>query len=88
MAEQGAADAEVRSMLPLYGQRALPEPILARVSKAMLAAQADPETKQRLAAAYIEPMPLSPGETEATLKAEHERLGRLIQQLNIKADGA
>ncbi|MBL6617318.1 MAG: tripartite tricarboxylate transporter substrate binding protein [Reyranella sp.] len=88
MAEQGAGDTEVRSMLPLYGQRTLPDAILDRISKAMLAAQADPETKLRLAAAYIEPMPLSPAETEATLKAEHERLGKLIQQLGIKADGA
>ena len=88
MAEQGAADAEVRSMVPLYGQRALPDAILDRVSKAMLAAQADPETKLRLAAAYIEPMPLSPAESDAALRAEHERLGRLIHQLGIKADGA
>ena len=32
-------------------------------------------------------MVLSPGETTAALAAEHERLGKLIQHLGIKADG-
>jgi tripartite-type tricarboxylate transporter receptor subunit TctC len=48
---------------------------------------ADSETQRRLAAAYIEPMPLSPAETATALAAEHVRLGRLIQQLGIRADG-
>ena len=31
---------------------------------------------------------MSPDETAAALAAEHERLGTLIKQLGIKADGA
>jgi hypothetical protein len=54
----------------------------------VLAAQSNGETAARLAAAYIEPLPYSPGQTAAALAAEHERLGKLIQQLGIKADGA
>ena len=88
MAEQGAGETEVRSMLPLYGQKALPDAIVVKVNQAVQAAQADPETRQRLAAAYIEPMPLGPAESEAALAAEHERLSKLIEQLGIKADGA
>ncbi|MFO1079936.1 MAG: tripartite tricarboxylate transporter substrate binding protein [Reyranellaceae bacterium] len=87
MAEQGAAEAEVRSMLPLYGQRALPGAIVQRVSQAMQASLADPDTRQRLAAAYIEPLPMSPAETDSALTAEHKRLGKLIAELGIKADG-
>jgi tripartite-type tricarboxylate transporter receptor subunit TctC len=87
IAEQGAGETEIRSMLPLYGHKALPDSIVVRLSEAMSTVLADSETRKRLAAAYIEPMVLSPGETAAALGAEHERLGKLIQQLGIKADG-
>jgi tripartite-type tricarboxylate transporter receptor subunit TctC len=87
MAEQGAGEAEIRSMLPLYGQKALPDAIVVKVSEAVQKVLADAKTRKRLAAAYIELMPLSPAETAAALAAEHERLGKLIQQLGIKADG-
>jgi tripartite-type tricarboxylate transporter receptor subunit TctC len=87
MAEQGAGEAEIRSMLPLYGQKALPDAIVAKLSEVVQRVLADSETRRRLAAAYIEPMPLSPAETAIALAAEHVRLGRLIQQLGIRADG-
>ena len=87
MAEQGVGDAEIRSSLPLYGQKALPRPIVDRVNKAMAAALADPETVKRLEAAYITPLPMTPEELGAAMQKEHERLGKLIAQLGIKADG-
>jgi tripartite-type tricarboxylate transporter receptor subunit TctC len=87
MAEQGVGDAEIRSSLPLYGQKALPRPIVARVNQAMAAALADPETVKRLEAAYITPLPMTPEELGAAMQKEHERLGKLIAQLGIKADG-
>ena len=87
LAEQGAGETEIRSMLPLYGQKALPDAIVAKVNEAVRTALADPETRKRLAAAYIEPLPMSPVETAGALAAEHARLGKLIQQLGIRADG-
>ena len=54
----------------------------------MKAALADPETRKRLLTTYIEPQPMSPPELAAWLQREHERLGKLIDQLGIKADGA
>ena len=88
MAEQDAADIEVRSMLPIYGHSALPDALVDRVNQAVRGALADPDTGSRLAAAYIEPMSLSPADTARALAAEHQRLGKLIQELGIKADGA
>jgi tripartite-type tricarboxylate transporter receptor subunit TctC len=88
MIEQGVGDAEVRSSLPLYAPKGLPQPIVVRLNQAVSAALADPATAARLAAAYVEPLPMSPGETAAALLREHERLGRLIRQLGIRADGA
>ena len=46
LAEQGAGDTEVRSMLPLYGQKGLSDAIVAKVNEAVRAALADPETQE------------------------------------------
>ncbi len=87
MTEQGVADVEVRSSLPLYGQKDLPQPIVQRVNTALNAALADPETKKRLDAIYVQPLPMTPTETADALNSEHARLARMIDQLGIKADG-
>ncbi|HTR87540.1 MAG TPA: tripartite tricarboxylate transporter substrate binding protein [Reyranella sp.] len=87
MAEQGVGDAEIRSSLPLFGQKTLPRPIIDKVNKAMAVALTDSETVKRLEAAYITPLPMTPEELGAAMQAEHERLGKLIAQLGIKADG-
>lgn len=87
MAEQDVGDAEIRSSLPLYGQRGLPRPIVERVNQGMARALADPETVKRLDAAYITPLPMTPEQLGAAMQKEHERLGKLIAQLGIKADG-
>lgn len=87
MAEQGVGDIEIRSSLPLYGQKDLPGPIVERLGKAVAAALADPDTRRRLEAAHIQPLPMAPAEMTMALQHEHERLGKLIRQLGIKADG-
>jgi tripartite-type tricarboxylate transporter receptor subunit TctC len=87
LGEQGAGDVEVRSSLPLYGHKDLPQPIVQRVNAAMRATLADPETLKRLQQIYVEPLPMTPSETAKALEEEHERLGKVIAQLGIKADG-
>jgi tripartite-type tricarboxylate transporter receptor subunit TctC len=87
MTEQGVGDLEVRSALPLLGQKELPDAIVERLNKAVGAALANSETRKRLLGAYIEPQPMSPVELGAFLKHEHERLGNLIRRLGITADG-
>lgn len=87
MTEQGVGDVEVRSSLPLYGQRALPRTFVNRVNKAMASALADSETQKRLASAYITPLPMTPEEVGEAMQKEHEQLGKLIVQLGIKAEG-
>jgi tripartite-type tricarboxylate transporter receptor subunit TctC len=87
MAEQGVGDAEVRSWLPLYGQRALPRPIIDKVNAAMGAALADPDTKKRLVASYITPSPMTPAEVGESMQKEHERLGTIIARLGITPEG-
>ena len=86
MRRDGTARAETQAANPL-GQTFATGRAHAEHEPARRAAQADPETQKRLAAAYIDPLPMSPPETASALAVEHERLGKLIQQLGIKADG-
>jgi len=87
LGEQGAGEIEVRSSLPLYGHKDLPQPIVRRLNDAMRAALADPETLKRLQQIYVEPLPMTQAETAKALDEEHLRLGKVIAQLGIKADG-
>ena len=87
MGEQGAGDVEVRSSIPLYGHKDLAQPIVQRVNAAVQFALADPETLKHLQQIYVEPLPMTPAETAKALEEEHDRLGKVIAQLGIKADG-
>lgn len=88
MGELGIGDLEVLSSLPLYGQKDLPDALVERLNKAVNAALADADTQKHLASAYIQPLPMTSDDLGRTMTAEHERLGRLIRQLGIRADGA
>lgn len=88
MAEQGEADLEVQSSIPLLGPKDLPDAIVGRLNGAINLALADPTVRARLASAYIDPMPMSPRQLGEVMQEEHVRLGKLIQKLGITADGA
>lgn len=87
MAEQGEGELEVQSSIPLYGQKDLPDAIVARLNSALGKALADPEVRARLASACIDPTPMSPAQVDDALRREHLHLARLIKQLGITADG-
>lgn len=88
MEEQGEGDLQVQSSIPILGQKGLPDAIVERLNKAVNKALADPEVRARLANASIEPMPMTPRQLEEAMRREHDRLGKLIRQLGITADGA
>ena len=88
MEEQGEADLQVQSSIPILGQKGLPDAIVERLNKAVNKALADPEVRARLANASIEPLPMTPRELDEAMRREHDRLGKLIRQLGITADGA
>lgn len=88
MEEQGEADLQVQSSIPILGQKGLPDAIVERLNKAVNTALADTEVRARLANASIEPMPMTPRELDEAMRREHDRLGKLIRQLGITADGA
>lgn len=86
--EQNEGEAEVRSMVVLCGRPDLPDAIVTRLNEAVAASLADPEVRQRLEGAYIQPSPMTPAEAAMAMQREHERLGGLIKRLGIKAEGA
>ncbi|WP_395710381.1 Bug family tripartite tricarboxylate transporter substrate binding protein [Reyranella sp.] len=86
--EQGYGGLEVQSAIPLLGPKGLPDPIVERLNGAFAKALADPQVRSRLAAACIQPQPMTVAEMKAWAKNENQRLGRLITQLGIKADGS
>jgi tripartite-type tricarboxylate transporter receptor subunit TctC len=88
MEEQGEADLQVQSSIPILGQKGLPDAIVERLNKAVNKALTDPEVRARLAHASIEPLPMTPRELDEAMRREHDRLGKLIRQLGITADGA
>jgi tripartite-type tricarboxylate transporter receptor subunit TctC len=88
MEEQGEADLQVQSSIPILGQKGLPDAIVERLNKAVNKALADPEVRARLANASIEPLPMTSRELDEAMRREHDRLGKLIRQLGITADGA
>lgn len=88
MEEQGEADLQVQSSIPILGQKGLPDAIVERLNEAVNRALADPEVRARLANASIEPMPMTPRQLDEAMRREHDRLGKLIRQLGITADGA
>jgi tripartite-type tricarboxylate transporter receptor subunit TctC len=95
MEEQGEADLQVQSSIPILGQKGLPDAIVERLNKAVIKkdvgrhkALADPEVRARLANASIEPLPMTSRELDEAMRREHDRLGKLIRQLGITADGA
>ena len=88
MEEQGEGDLQVQSSIPILGQKGLPDAIVERLNKAVNKALADPEVRARLANASIEPLPMTPRELDEAMRREHDRLGKLIRQLGITADGA
>lgn len=87
MEEQGEADLQVQSSIPILGQKGLPDAIVDRLNKAVNKALTDPEVRARLANASIDPMPMTPPELDESMRREHVRLGKLIRQLGITADG-
>jgi tripartite-type tricarboxylate transporter receptor subunit TctC len=87
MIEQGVGDLDVRSSIPLLGQKDVPDAVVARLNKSVNTALADRETAARLRGAYIEPQPMSPAELGTWLAAERQHLGALIRKLDVKADG-
>ena len=83
VAESGYPGFEVTVWYGVCTQAAVPKPILAKLSATLLATLNLPEMKERLAESTIEASPTSPEEFAAFIRAETEKLVRVVRDANL-----
>ncbi|HEX6692103.1 MAG TPA: tripartite tricarboxylate transporter substrate-binding protein, partial [Burkholderiales bacterium] len=73
--------------LGLFGPAGLPDEILSRLRAELTKTLQSKETRDRLHdAGGLEPFVTAPAEFAALIRRDHERYGKLIRELGIKAD--
>ncbi|MFT8243501.1 Bug family tripartite tricarboxylate transporter substrate binding protein [Roseomonas sp. BN140053] len=86
VAESGLPGFECSSQFALLAPAGTPEPIIGRLSTAMLATLRDPDTLERLRQASNFPTPGSPAEFPAYLATESSKWGEVIRTRGITAE--
>jgi len=64
----------------------LPREAAARINREMLRTLADPETQRRLTESGFDIVGSTPEEFRAFVRAEYDKLGRVIRDYGIKVD--
>ncbi len=73
--------------LGLFGPAGLPQEVLARLRSETKKALETPEVREKLhAAGGLEPLVTTPEEFTALIRRDHERFGKLIKEVGIRAD--
>jgi len=63
-----------------------PMEIVARLNRELVTALADPKVRERYAQNVLEPVGNTPERFAAVVRADYEKYGRLVRELNIKID--
>ena len=79
-------DAKLGSWWGILVPTGTPRPIIVQLNQAIAKALASPETKARLAAQNIEPMPSTPQVLGDWIKSETDRWTRVLQRAEIKPE--
>ena len=86
IAEAGLPGYDLSPWFAEFMPAGTPQPIVAKLSKALTAALAKPAVRTKLASVGAEPIGSSPAELAAHLAAETKRWGKIIRERDIKAD--
>jgi len=86
IASSGLPGYELETNTGMFAPAATPVAIINRLQAEIARALHQPEVKQRLAAAGIEPVANTPPEFTAKVKAEIARLGKVVKEAGIRAD--
>lgn len=86
VAEQGFAGFSAIQWWGLCAPAQTPEPVVARLNKALSDALALPEIRARLHAMAAEPTPLTPAQFEALLKTEVAKCTQLVRDTQLKIE--
>jgi len=86
MAEEGVTGFEMSAWYMVFAPKATPRDVLEKLNAAINKAISDPELVQRMSAQGVTFVGGTIAQTDAFLKSEIERWGRVIKAANIKAD--
>jgi len=85
-AEAGFAEATLRLWVGLHGPANLPGAIVQKLNETAARTVASPEVRERFAAVGADPYTVSPREFSELVRADVERLGRMMAAAGIKAE--
>jgi tripartite-type tricarboxylate transporter receptor subunit TctC len=85
-AEAGIAGFELNEWYALFAPAKTPPEIIARLHQEVVKVLKEPEVRSTLTAMGAEPVGDSPAELQAFYLAEMERLGKLVNELGLKAE--
>lgn len=83
LGEQGFPGIEMNGWYGLFAPRGTPAAVVDRLSASLRAALADGEVQRRILAAGDVPAASTAGQFSATVRADYQRFGRIIRELNI-----
>ena len=84
MTESGLAGYESRSYTALFAPAKTPAPLVERLSQEVSRALNVPEVKERLFSVGSEVVASTPAQAAATIKAETERIRKLINEAGLR----
>jgi len=84
--EEGLHGMEANTFQGIFVPAGTPKPIVSRLHADIVKALALPDVRERLAAVGLDPVGNSPEEFAAQVKSDIARWGRIIRELNIKAE--
>jgi tripartite-type tricarboxylate transporter receptor subunit TctC len=86
LAQQGAGDINVSNWTALLGPRAIPQPIIQKLSAKVIEILRMPDVKERFAAGGVSTIPSTPDELAARIKRELATYRGVIEKANVHVD--
>ena len=77
---------QISTWLGLFSPAGVPDPVIATLRANINRVLAMPEVKERFTAGGLEPYITTPPEFAALIRSDHEKYGKLVNQIGIKAD--
>ena len=84
--EQGFPDFTAQTWFALFAPRGTPKEILDQLNAYTRSVQEDPEISRRLAATFVDPLPLTQGEFAALVKSDAVKWERVVRESGAKLD--
>src|SRR5262249_43189294 len=85
-AEQGFPGQETGTWFALFAPSGTPPEIVDQLNGYVRALTDDPDSRKRLDAAYLEPMPMTAAEFAAQVKADAVKWERIVRESGVKQD--